>query len=305
MEQKEVIKPNVFLVGVQKSATTSVYDWVAQHPDVCGPVSMKDTPFFIDDQLFKKGYDFLSKIYAPSYSGQRLVINGSAHNIYFEHALERIHKLNTDAKIILVLRNPVDRAISAYNFAVKRNLEKDDFPTAIEKEHERLQSDNIQILSETTYIDHGLYSKQITTLLKYYPQKNIKILLYERVREFPEQVIAELYQFLDIDSDFVPELRKLNVTGETRFRIIKNLIYNNSKTKTFLIKNGLDKLLSYDQKYRLKIFFLKFITKKGKVEQKKLSLETRKRILEMFLKDIEQLEKITELNLSHWKSIEE
>ena len=78
------LKPNVFLIGVQKSATTSLYDWISQHPDVCGPISTKDTPFFIDDKLYNKGFSFLESIYSKYYENQKVIINGSAHTIYFE-----------------------------------------------------------------------------------------------------------------------------------------------------------------------------------------------------------------------------
>lgn len=298
---KDII-PNTFLVGVQKAATTSVYDWISQHPEVCGPVSMKDTPFFIDDSLYVRGQAFLNKVYRGFYNNQKIIINGSAHNIYFEYALERIKQLNPEARIILVLRNPVARAISAYKFAKKRNLEKDDFLTAIEKEGERLNSPDIKVRSETTYVDHGYYYKQIIRLRKYFPPERTLILLYEDVREEPLEVTRTIYNFLGVDPNFIPELRALNKTGETRFVWIKNLIYNDSGIKRFFLKHIFDRIIPYDMKYRIKIFFLNLITSSKPVSGKaQINNSAKAVVLEKFRDDIEKLEKLLNMDLSNWK----
>lgn len=298
------IQPNLFLIGVQKSATTSVYDWIAQHPQVCGPVSMKDTPFFIDDELYSKGTEFLDGVYQKQYQGQEVIINGSAHNVYFEHAMQRIKAFNPEAKLILILRNPVDRAISAYYFARKRNLEKDELRLAIEKEKERLKSTDLKVLSETTYIDHGLYYKQLKRLYQYFSPEQTMILFYEDIKNRPEEVIRDVYIRLGVDQDFKPEFRSLNKTGQTRFKWIKNLIYNDSRAKKFLLKNLVDKIIPYDLKYRIKIFFLNLITSDSKAPRAGavVDKETRDYIKHFFEDDISNLELMLEKDLSHWKN---
>ena len=300
------IKPNVFLIGVQKSATTSLYNWIAQHPDVCGPTSTKDTPFFIDDKLYNKGFSFLESIYSKYYENQKVIINGSAHTVYFEKALKRLSNYNPEAKIILVLRNPVERAISAYNFAVKRNLDDKDLLSSIDEEHLRLKSDDVQILSETTYIDHGRYFKQISMLRNYFKEENTLILFYKDVKHNPEQVIKETYSFLNLDPQFNPELKALNKTGTVRFKLIKNLVYNNNPVKKFLLKNVFDVIIPYDLKYRIKISILRLITKKdtkATKEQPKnvIDNQTKRYLYKLLEEDINNLESLLNKDLSHWK----
>ena len=299
------IQINTFLIGVQKSATTSVYDWISQHPDVCGPVSLKDTPFFIDDKLFNKGLNFLEKIYQNELSNERIILNGSAHNIYFEHAIKRIKKHNPDAKLILILRNPVDRAISAYRFAVKRNLERDSFMNSIKNESIRLQSDNIQILSETTYIDHGRYYQQIKNLYKYFNEDKVLIIDYDDVKNKPNQIISDVFTFLNINSNFNPEFRTLNNTGNIRFEALRDIVYNNNPIKNFLVTKVLDKLVSYDLKYKIKIKVLALITKKAQIgsqnNRNTFDESTKKHVYSLLSDDIDMLENLIKRDLSHWK----
>ena len=297
--------PNVFLIGVQKSATTSVYDWMAQHPDVCGPVSLKDTPFFIDDHLYNKGLEFLQGIYRREFKGQKVILNGSAHNIYFEHALQRISELNPEGKMILILRNPVDRAFSAYNFAVKRNLESQDLETAVADEPNRITDPDLKIRSETTYVDHGLYYKQIQRLYAYFKPEQLKVVLYEDVRERPEETIRDLYEFIGVDPGFTPDFRTLNKTGTVKYAWIKNMVYNDSKLKRFLLRYIIDPLIPYDLKYRTKIFLLNAMTgksKKGQQPRAVLTPENRTLLHSFFQEDIANLEKLLERDLSAWKA---
>ena len=296
------IIPNIYLIGVQKSATTSVYDWMAQHPDICGPVSMKDTPFFIDDKLFNKGMSFITKVYKPQYRDQPIVLNGSANIIYFEKAIRRVRDLNPNARMILILRHPTDRAISAYNFAVKRNMESESLQKAIELEPQRLKEGDLEVLSNNTYVDHGYYYEQISRLYEYFDPSQILILLFKDVREQPEASIRKIYEFIGVDPEFTPSYNTLNKTGTVRYKWIKNLIYNNTGLKKFLIKYVVDPLVPYDWKYRTKIFFLNLVTSEKKSpKENQVPSTLRQQLLELFVQDIEQLEKLIHRDLSDWR----
>ncbi|MDC6353197.1 MULTISPECIES: sulfotransferase family protein [Robiginitalea] len=298
------LTPNVFLIGVQKAATTSLYDWLAQHPEVCAPFSMKDTPFFIDDELFEKGTKFLDRIYRDEYSGQPAVLNGSANIIYFEKAIQRIASLNPDAKLILVLRNPVERAISAYNFAVKRNMEQEILHKAISLEESRIREGDLRTLSNNTYVDHGRYFTQITRLRKYFPAESAHIVFYEEIKNDPLAVVRDAYEFIGVDPDFEPELKQLNKTGEVRFPWIRNALYSQSGIKKALVRYIIDPLVPYNLKYKLKIFFLNLVTsqKSKKRVANPDDNKARELIREALSEEIEQLEELLGTDLKSWKS---
>ncbi len=296
------IKANVFLIGAQKSATTSVYDWMAQHPDVCGPTSMKDTPFFIDDTLYSKGYGWLSRVYESAYRGEEIVVNGCAHYMFFDSALQRISEYNPGSRLIVILRNPVDRAFSSYQFARKRNLESKPLLDAIKDESERLKSNNLKVITECTYAHHGLYYRQLTNVFKHFDRDKVLVLLYEQIKKEPLRSIKEVYGFLGVDKDFEPDLRKLNPTGSLRYPLIRDMIYNDSKAKRWFLKNILDPVLPHDRKYRLKIFFLNLITRKGgPAEKETLSPAEAEYLYSFFSEDLENLEKLLSMDLKAWK----
>lgn len=161
-----MLLPNTFLIGVQKSASTSLYDWVSQHPDVCGNLGVKDLSFFVKDELYKKGLNYLSEMFLNTYNGEKIVFHGSVEYIFYKKGLLRIKKNIPDAKFILILRNPLDRLISAYNSWKKLQVEDENniLIASIDKRLERSSSDDYNIKSKLTYIDHGLYSRQLETL---------------------------------------------------------------------------------------------------------------------------------------------
>jgi hypothetical protein len=189
-----MISPNTFLIGVQKGATTSVYNWLSQHPEICAPVALKDFEYFTRKEYFTDK-NLLNSFYKEVYNYEEIIMQGSVHYIFFEQALKRIKEYCSDAKFILILRNPVDRAISAYHYAVKFNYENLSIEEAFAKEEERLKSDDIRILSELTYKEHGLYYKQIKKFYEYFDENQIEIQLYEDVSKRPEEVTKSIFIF--------------------------------------------------------------------------------------------------------------
>jgi hypothetical protein len=213
-----------------------------------------------------------------------------------------MNELNPKARLILILRHPVDRAISAYNFTVKRNMESETLRNAVKMEAERLLHGNLRTLSNNTYVDHGLYYKQLQRLYMYFDPSQVLILLFEDVKNSPEACMRKIYRFIDIDDQFTPSFKTLNKTGSVRFKWIMNMIYNDSKFKNFLMKNVIDRLVPYDWKYRIKLLFLNLVTRdKKKKEERPVDPVVRQELVQLFLDDIEQLENLLDRDLSAWK----
>ena len=81
---KNKILPNTFLIGAQKSATTSVYNWLALHPDICAPLSVKDYAFFTREDFFEKGINHLSSFYEDVFNDEKIILQGSVHYIFLK-----------------------------------------------------------------------------------------------------------------------------------------------------------------------------------------------------------------------------
>ena len=299
---KNLIKPNTFLIGVQKSATTSLYNWVSQHPQICAPSSLKDIPFFIDDTLYEKGFEFLHNTYKKYYTGQKVIIQGNVNYIFFEKSIKRIHQFNPDSKLFLVLRNPVDRAISSYFFARKRGIELNpDIVEAFKNEENINKSLNFHDLCELTYKEHGLYAKQLSILFNYFKKEQVCILLFNDLKKEPFKEIKRVFEFLGVDPTFKPKLNYLNETGEPRSKLINQFIYRDSKLKKLVNKYIADKFFSFDFKIKVKLFLGRLFSKKNKEIKKDVPEELITELKEFFMEEIVELEKITDLDLSIWK----
>ncbi|RPG33680.1 MAG: hypothetical protein CBB72_008430 [Muricauda sp. TMED12] len=295
------IRPNTFLIGAQKSATTSLYNWIAQHPDVCGPESIKDYPFFIKEELYEKGIESLKEEYIKEgYSKQKIVLQGSVQYMFFEESIDRIYSFDPNSKLILVLRNPVDRAISAYNYFKKLNIETLSFPKAIAEEEFRLKGD-LRTICDLTYISHGYYFKQLSNIYKKFSKEQVLVLFFDDVNNNPDETTKEVFKFLEVSEDFKPNYKRLNVTGSVRFKVLQNLIFNKSKTKKILVDTIIDPLIPLHKRTKLRWWFKEWNTKKENINKDVLYTSEREELKLQFREDIEKLENLLRVDLSHWK----
>lgn len=144
--------PDFLIIGTQKGGTTFLYHLLRQHPYV-EPAARKEIHFF-DSRRFKRGIDW----YRSHFPGQhwekgRKVITGEASPYYLYHPLapQRAAKSVPQAKLVTMLRNPVDRAFSDYQHRVRQEAEVLSFERAIEAEEERLQGEREKILANASY----------------------------------------------------------------------------------------------------------------------------------------------------------
>ncbi|REG89317.1 sulfotransferase family protein [Winogradskyella sediminis] len=295
------IIPNTFLIGAQKCATTSIYDWASQHPEICAPLSVKDYEYFTRKEFYSNK-DLLSSFYEEVYNDEKIIFQGSVHYIYFKEALERIKIANPDSKFVLILRNPIERAISAYNYAVKFNYEDLPIEEAFDMEDQRIETGDIRTLSELTYKTHGLYYKQIAELLKIVNREQIHIILYEDITENPEKVVKDLFSFLDVNNTFLPEFRTLNNTGQIRNKWIQKIGFGDSPIRNFFIRKVLRVFLSEERWAKLRFFVIHANTKNAKTNYESIiSKETKNELDAFFREDIDNLERFLGRDLSTWK----
>ena len=166
--------PNTFLIGVQKAGTTTLNDWIGQHPQVYGYNSLKDIPLFIKypqpDQLNRR-----LLLESPAYSGQPVVLHSAVNYIFYPSLIQQLAQRQPGAKLIVVLRNPVIRAISSYFYFRKMLLETRDIETALlyhPGKKIEINRDN----NDFTYIEHGLYYHQIKHCLEFFSSQQLLVL---------------------------------------------------------------------------------------------------------------------------------
>ena len=218
-------KINTFLVGAQKAGTTSLYDWLGQHKDISAPSLIKDYHFFTKEKLFSKGVSHLESFFQH----QSLIRLHCAVNYMFfsKSTAQKIHQYNPNAKIIFCLRNPVDRAKSAYKY-FKRTLREDNsFEKALFKElNNELTTHNE--LSDNTYLEHSNYYNQILDYMKFFHKDNIHFLFFEDLinQEKRHIVMEELCKFLNISIKENFNFKHLNASNLPKIRFVTHLLKN-------------------------------------------------------------------------------
>ena len=228
-------KINTFLLGAQKAGTTSLYDWLGQHPAIEAPLAIKDYHFFCNDTYYKKGHDHLETFYK---NNEALInLHGAVNYLYFHQvSAARIHAYNPEAKLIICLRNPVDRAISAYKYFTRVLQENNSFHDALEKEING-ELTTFKELSNNSYISHGFYDEQINSFLNYFNPAQLLVLGFDELTDPNKQreTLIKVFQFLNVDSTPVINFNHLNLSGTPKIKWLNRFI-RESQTKKIITR---------------------------------------------------------------------
>lgn len=213
-------KPNLFIVGVAKSGTTSLYYYLSQHPDIFMS-TVKEPHFFAnakekDERIYEKpekgevhhtriirDMDTYLSIFE---SDDPVIYRGEASPSYFfdSNAAKKIFDFNPEAKIIVLLREPVSRTFSHYNMDRNMNVQDEkDFLTAVKQD--QLNTDKVWGGAHL-YIELGLYYKQLARYSKYFPAEQLLIMKFEDLIADPLKSVKKVFQFLNLDVNKVHDL---------------------------------------------------------------------------------------------------
>lgn len=188
--------PNTFIIGAQKSGTTALHRMLAAHPDVFFPRAPQEIHFFDLDENFLKGLDWYEQFFRE-WSGQRIVAQTSPLYFFLPEVPSRIRQIVPDAKLIVILRDPVDRAYSHYWHAVKHGVEMLTFEDAIKQEPQRMQG-SFASRRNFSYLSRGRYSEQYLRYLEHFPADNILALRFSDLANDLDATFRRCSDFLEI-----------------------------------------------------------------------------------------------------------
>lgn len=225
--------PTFFIVGAGKSGTTSLWHYLRQHPAVF-MTENKEPGYFCHSQGIRN-YEKYLKMFSGATTETAL---GEASHAYISspESAAWINAIYPEMKIIAVLRNPLERAYSLYNWMRREGFEPiDSFEKALDAEPQRMGGGWLVErlpgpLQNYLYFYSGLYSEQLGRYYKAFPQKQIHILLYDDLKRDPVSTVQKVYAFLDIDASFIPETSihnagRIPLSPNAQFLIRKYLTY--------------------------------------------------------------------------------
>lgn len=293
--------PNFIIIGAAKSGTTSLYNYLKQHPSIyLSPT--KETNFFatnfVDGHPTFKELDFTleqaKKLNFPITSleaYQQLFDNvsfdetarGEVSPLYLNSfiAAEKIKFHIPNIKLIAILRNPIDRAYSGYQMQLRQTDENRSFAS-------NLNRDEI-------YIRSGFYYKQIKRFYDVFDRNQIKILLFENFKQNPLKSTQEIFDFLEVDNTFVPDLStRFNQGGVPKNKSVYDFVFNSRLS--MILQTNIKLFIPTEARRKLATTLYSSLLSKPKA----LNPETRETLKAIYKEDILKLEKLIHQEVKQW-----
>lgn len=192
-------KVNFIICGTQKGGTTALDEYLRENPLIC-MAEKKEVHFFDNEEHFSKKVDYslYHSLFNPS-SFHGLLGEATPIYMYWYTAPRRIWEYNPDMKLIVLLRNPIERAYSHWNMEKSRGYEELPFWDAVQYERDRCRQALPLQHRIYSYIDRGFYVEQLRRLWTYFPRNQVMVLKSEYLKYRPQEALRDVYDFLDVD----------------------------------------------------------------------------------------------------------
>ena len=308
-------KANLFLIGAAKSGTTALASSLGQHPAIAS-LPIKEPGHFSTDlriPVFSSRYNRLLQWDEAAYfkkarleerhigfvesesNYQKLVdqaittnpntnyvLDASTAYLYSANAPAQLRHYAPDAKIVLILRNPVERAYSHCTMALKYGLEQEEPLNAFKREAELIPAHWGQ---DECYLELGQYAKQLERWLECFPLDQLHIIWYDDFTADPQKAMNAVMKYLDLPTFVLQQSDQLNAGAVPKYATL-----NKWAMRTLgPLREKLPKSL------------VRWLKKKTQVAAPELDPETRSFLAEAFAEQIEQLAALTGKDLNHWK----
>jgi hypothetical protein len=274
-------------IGVQKAATSWLFSCLKEHPQIRVAVDKNNKELNFFNYNYVKGYtcyhqrfefgSWKTGEYSPSYFSDKNVP-------------ERIYLYNPKVKLIVSLRNPIERAFSQHLHEIRRNrLPKElyDFWDALEQ--------------NPTYVEQSKYSTHLERYLNFFDFSQLHVILFEEIVSKPKEVIKEIFRFLEVDDSFVPSVlaRKINVAHTYRSRSLHRFIRTASRVLRASFGDAIVETLKATRLPEKLRHYNEVQIDNSIVSP--LSNDDRRKLLDIFYEELENLNILLKRDLSNWR----
>ena len=279
-------------IGANKAGTSWVNQMLSAHPEICTS-EPKEVHFFHDitdftreshQGNFVKGLSWYRQFFRHCPNGK--IIGEFTPKYMIDPVVpERIHQMFPEVKLIMCMRSPVDRAVSQYYFLKHFN----------QRETRPMEQ---AFRQESVYIKNGLYAEALKRYLQYFPITQIHLIWFEDIKQRPEEVLRDLYQFLGVTPDFIPYHlhRKQNAAKRSKSKWLQDAMANGER---YLTTSGFSFLVRWLKAMRVNRLLAMFNT--SSIQYPNPDPEVRTWLLEQFRADTLELQALTGRDLSSWR----
>lgn len=290
--------PNFLIIGAAKAGTTSLHYYIGQHPQVyMSP--LKEPRFFAlegerlnfqnpDREINQSSVTTFSD-YCNLFEGvtdEIAIGEASPLYLYSTKAIERISHYVPDAKLIAILRNPVDRAYSCYKHLIA--LEKFSFAESLHEEENRIHQNWAHLWH---YKQGGYYYRQLKPYFEKFGDDKIRVYLFDDLKSNPLDVVSNAFSFLGVDSSFIPDFTYKNVSNNPKVKVLQNIVSTKNWIR-FLSKKVFPESLRKSIAQEIRSWNSK--------EFPPMPEDIRLQLIEDYREDVLQLQDLIKTDLSQW-----
>ncbi len=299
-------KPNFFIVGAPKCGTSALYRYLSQHPDVFMSKD-KEPKFFAPDldtgserdgEVFVRDLESYLALFAEAGSARRI---GEATTFYMfsREAARNIHAFCPEAKIIVMLRNPVEVIYALHEERLYNgNEDIEDFRAALEAAPERALGRRLpprgSVHAALQYREVVRFSEQLERYFQQFGRENVHVIVFDDFVRDTERCYREVLAFLELSDSFLPKFEVVNASKKLRVRAVAQLM----RRPPPLLLTTLRAVLPQALRTAIARFIRYLNTKRG--ARPPLDPELRRALLREYREEIEQLGRLIGRDLSHW-----
>lgn len=296
-------QPDFFIVGAPKCGTTAMNDYLRQHPQIFMP-ERKDITYFGSDLQFSRpriSHEQYISLFRDA-NGAARIGETSVWYLYSKNGAQEIKSFAPSARIIVMLRNPVDMLYAQHSqFLFNCNEDIPDFEAALEAETHRKQGKNIPRQSHFVqglfYRETVKYSEQLERYFGVFGRKNVHVMLFDDFKRDTRKSFAETVGFLGVEEEFQPAFQVINSNKVVRSRRLQEFLV----APPSILVQTFHKLVPAHLHGRLLMQLRKINMRKK--DRPALDPLVRKRLQAEFESEVIRLGKLLRRDLSTWSNV--
>ncbi len=281
-------KLGALIIGAGRSGTTSLFEYLRQHPDI-NSSRIKEVHFFSFKELYERGIPYLSSFFGK---GEGLKLMADTYAMIDEQAPQRLAAFDPSVKVIVMLREPGIRSFSNFRYARNFGYEKEgcDFMSAIKSESERLHDTDLVQRNNRCHLYGSLYAFHLKRWVHAQGKGNIFVSTLDNLQRDPQKLLSDLFAFLKLPDCKISALGARNSSAKARSKRLEQILLNRNRPLRKLFRKAAPSFLKkaiirsgvVDSLHRIN---------RQKANAERMPDNCRKYMDEYFRKDLEDLER--------------
>ena len=253
---------HLFIIGVEKAGTTALFRHIAQSPFVYAHLQ-REMFFFLSEYEYQKGWQYAMEKYFSGYEKSNkntLIVAKNVMQANSRESMVRLKKECPDVRCIIMLREPAERAYSAYKYAVLRGAEDcETFEDALELENKRANTYEKTKSNPLLYIRNSTYAPKLQAAFEVFGHDRILVIYHNEYKQNPGVQLARIEEFMgcDLFKDIEIDFKLYNKSARARFPLMAKWIYRFLQSRS-LFKRLFRKILPHDKAAKLRHTILDF-----------------------------------------------